>query len=354
MSYKVEDPDRNVAIDFCRCIACIAVVIIHVLAPYWYSTPVLLTSIDEYKVGGVILIAGTYGWRVCSVIDALSRFSVPLFVVISGALMLNKKILYQGYIVRKVLHLISMVFFWGLVYAVFGVFLDLLSGRPIEWIAKAEMFFLGPGVFWFIFMLIPLYITSPILKHILNERGLSRLYIVLWFFLTLIFDSVKVWIPQLSRIAHFSYIGLFPIYSGYFMIGGYFEKYGIKRKYENILIGMGCLSLVVMLIGKPEGYFHNFTTPFAAIYTMAIMVVAHRIDWNKIDPNINNMIMVFSKYTMGIYALHILMLNILTAILQNNDKMWALQILFLVFVSILASLGITIVIKKIPLIRKIV
>ncbi len=52
MSYKVEDPDRNVAIDFCRCIACIAVVIIHVLAPYWYSTPVLLTSIDEYKVGG--------------------------------------------------------------------------------------------------------------------------------------------------------------------------------------------------------------------------------------------------------------------------------------------------------------
>ena len=34
---------------------------------------------------------GTFTWEVCNVIDSLCRFVVPIFVIISGALLLDEK-----------------------------------------------------------------------------------------------------------------------------------------------------------------------------------------------------------------------------------------------------------------------
>ena len=103
------DLERDVSLDFCRCISCIAVVIIHTIAPYWYSTPVLLQDIHDY-VGG-ILTTFSKGWMLCSIIDALIRFSVPLFVIVNGALMLNRSVLNLKYVFKKVMRLIFNIVF---------------------------------------------------------------------------------------------------------------------------------------------------------------------------------------------------------------------------------------------------
>ena len=40
--------EHNINIDLMRCVACVAVVAIHVVAVFWYSTPISLLSFSEY------------------------------------------------------------------------------------------------------------------------------------------------------------------------------------------------------------------------------------------------------------------------------------------------------------------
>lgn len=107
---------RDESIDLARCISCIGVVIIHAIAVYWYSTPVVLEGVEQYFENEPLKLLGrgTPSWSLCSVIDASARFSVPVFVMISGALLLNRKNgLDTTYIIRKGIHLVALILAWG-------------------------------------------------------------------------------------------------------------------------------------------------------------------------------------------------------------------------------------------------
>ena len=58
-------------IDILRIIACFSVIMLHASAQAWYSLPV-----------------DSFGFKVANSYDALFRFGVPVFVMISGALFL--------------------------------------------------------------------------------------------------------------------------------------------------------------------------------------------------------------------------------------------------------------------------
>lgn len=85
-----------------------------------------------------------------------------------------------------------------------GALVDLLNGGLLDIYTMMKTIIVGPSVFWFIFMLIPLYAASPILKHILQDKKISELYIALWFVFTLVVDSLvstflsgsKIWLPR--------------------------------------------------------------------------------------------------------------------------------------------------------------
>lgn len=112
--------NRNFSIDFARCLACLGVVCIHVLAVYWYTVPIPLERIDTYSTWitdavtrGVTIKYNSLNWYLASLMDAIVRFSVPMFVMISGALILNKKEISLLYIRKKILHIIYVILFWG-------------------------------------------------------------------------------------------------------------------------------------------------------------------------------------------------------------------------------------------------
>ena len=82
---------RDVALDFLRDISCVAVVLIHAIFPFWNSTSVVLSKVSDYIPGGGILPYREFVWYVCSLLDAIARFSVPFFIMISGALLIEKR-----------------------------------------------------------------------------------------------------------------------------------------------------------------------------------------------------------------------------------------------------------------------
>jgi surface polysaccharide O-acyltransferase-like enzyme len=77
-------------LDAVRWIATIAVITIHVVAPYLY----------QY---GQI---SNLNWNIYNIIDSLSRFAVPFFVMLSGALLLNRTITLIDFLKKRFLRIL--------------------------------------------------------------------------------------------------------------------------------------------------------------------------------------------------------------------------------------------------------
>lgn len=82
--------DRVVYFDYLKIIAALAVIMIHIASENWYTIDVESTK-----------------WFCLNFYDSIARFGVPVFVMISGALFLDKKVkiseIYSKYILRLVI-----------------------------------------------------------------------------------------------------------------------------------------------------------------------------------------------------------------------------------------------------------
>ncbi len=92
--------ERKIYCDYLRLLATFAVIILHVSASNWYSANV--NSIE---------------WQSFNFYDSIVRWCVPIFVMISGSLFLNKdislKTIYNKYIPRMII----AFFTWSIFYA---------------------------------------------------------------------------------------------------------------------------------------------------------------------------------------------------------------------------------------------
>lgn len=92
-------------IDYLRIISTFAVVVLHVSAQNWYTTDI--TSKE---------------WNILNLFDSMVRWSVPVFVMISGALLLDRRQNVDRLYKKKILHIVSSFFFWSIAYTVYQCF----------------------------------------------------------------------------------------------------------------------------------------------------------------------------------------------------------------------------------------
>ena len=90
-------------LDAVRWLATIAVITIHVVAPYLY------------QYGQISIV----NWNIYNVIDSLSRFAVPFFVMLSGALLLNRTISLVDFLKKRFLRILIPFLFWSLIYSTY-------------------------------------------------------------------------------------------------------------------------------------------------------------------------------------------------------------------------------------------
>ena len=143
-------------LDVLRVVAIFAVVTVHVATQNW----------DK-------IAAGTEENVVLAVFDAVARFAVPIFVMISGALMLGREISLKKCL-KKIGKLAIVWVFWCLFYA--GM--TLAMGKGTEAALKDLAF--GHFHMWFLPMIAALYLITPALKWISkNQRWCVVVIIVL-------------------------------------------------------------------------------------------------------------------------------------------------------------------------------
>lgn len=186
-------------IDLLRAVASIAVVLIHVIGPYRHL-------IDQIPTGDWLASAGY---------NVASRWAVPVFIMITGALMLGdtRPFNLRYYLSRRVSRVLRPFLAWSVIYAVLGGVnrdgsYDLaVTMTDLQHIATKPTW--GHLGFYYYFM--PLYLVIPFLQPIAQQMSDDRLQMLVlgWLALTTLY---------LMNIPSIGQVGVI-MYGGYLLLG---------------------------------------------------------------------------------------------------------------------------------------
>lgn len=282
---------REYAFDLLRIISMFMVIVIHVSNVY--SRHFAVIASDDYLAS---LIYNT-----------ICRVSVPIFFMISGALLLDRNFDKQKYR-KRITHIITLIIVWDIIYLVWEYFFSGITRDHLYrllWEPYRKHL-------WFLYTIVVLYILQPIMKWILakSPKIVKIILLMIWFSIS--FCSVIN--PRL--VSRLSII----IYIGYFIIGKYlydwiktksFKKYTIVE----VIIMIICFGMSIYLNYKTsisKNAFYNlyfaYKTPFIVFSSLALftLVITH-YQKEKVEKEIE----ILSDVSLGVYLIHGIFLDII-------------------------------------------
>lgn len=308
--------ERIIYADLLRIVATFGVIVLHTAAAQFWN-PVQ-----------------SFNWAVCNIYDSLVRWTVPVFVMISGMFFLDPERdvpiskLYKKSIFRLVIALVV----WGLFYQLTSDNSDIIHSRHLNFLplwclnivnAIIKIPF-GPVWYhlWFVYMLIGLYILTPLYRvFVKNAEQNDFVYL---FFIFAIFGTIVPLISQTTEYFNTNFKIFFKItelinYSGYFFAGYFFSKYDISKKVTNVIYIGGILSLIFTIIGTyilssikgigTEVLYGNLT-PNTMLVAFAIFLLFKSQKDKQFSDKKQKIVSVLSSTTFGIYLIHAFLLQL--------------------------------------------
>ncbi|MBU3145497.1 acyltransferase [Clostridium sp. CF012] len=156
---------RDVSFEIMRTLGCFFVVAIHVFASY-------------FSMYGNI---NTRSWLFAESIMTISRFSIVLFIMVSGALLLEKDITIKNAL-KKATYFTLILIAWSIAYILIS---DMFLDNRTYSIQKIIVMFLNNQIsthLWYLYMLIGVYITLPFIRNIIKnfELKLLKYYLIVF------------------------------------------------------------------------------------------------------------------------------------------------------------------------------
>ena len=337
--------------DEIRALAILFVLLIHVSK--WFVQELPKHSLD---------------WTFAISLQAIGNLGVPLFVTISGALLLNRKYELKSFFKKRYSRILIPFIFWIAVVVLFRIF---FMGHSASIKGIASIVF-TEGYVWFIWMLIGVYLFLPVVNSFIREFNMQgvRFFVAIWL-VTIILGTFG-WYPFYKL--ELSY---FAGYIGYFVFGYYLDNEDFKIS-DGSLMKLGLIiylisTLIYLYCRVNSIYFGEtyYLTILPVVQTTGLFLFfkyfAQYSEKNEIsitnkiysvikDSFVGKMIVSISLCSYGMYLTHYLMIWILmkvnktTPIFSNNPFVW----LPLAFLAVLVfSWGIIWIFSKIPYLKEV-
>ena len=345
-------PNRLYYLDFLRILSAFAVVMIHcsaVLKHYSFYGNTFSNSFENTEL------------FIYNFFNCISRFAVQIFVMISGTLFLDNS---KNFTIEKILkkyakRILISYFIFLVIYYIFSFF--------IFEIYDIDLFIYQVAYhLWFLPMIFSLYILTPILRKIINDEKLIKYIIIVGIIFFIILPSV-VYLPKIRdfKVIIMSFCNDSKItYVLYFVLGYYINKKSYSQKFNIVIYILGLSSFlflpILSMLGMNHGYgpeefsSNNF---FILNFLEAISVflfIKNLFNKYTFNEKILNFISWLSKYTFGIYLVHVLLIKFVHKynILDNvHIHITILPLIYCIAIFIL-SFVISFIISKIPFINK--
>ena len=145
----------------------------------------LHSAVEPHPIVTVPDQAEVIRWWTVTIYDTLSQPGVPLFVLVSGALLLQpyKKEPVKVFLKKRINRIALPFLFWSAIYFVYrSVLGEALNVTSIIHGLQTGAFY----HFWFIYMIFGIYLITPFLRLIIAQasRNLLKYGLILWFFAT--------------------------------------------------------------------------------------------------------------------------------------------------------------------------
>ncbi|WP_104046231.1 acyltransferase [Vibrio jasicida] len=285
--------ERVLFFDLLRCVAAIAVIAIHVLAPYRNELGVI--PFDQ--------------WLTAVGVNSVTRWAVPVFILITGALMLSDTRPFDAkyYVKRRLGKVLVPFLIWSMFYAYlsgwtaqgfdFETVKEVVSNSPHH----ATYYHLG-----FFYYFIPLYFVIPLFQWVVRncDDNVLYAYLAVWLLTSTLF-LFKIDGPWSNQ--YWLYMGYLPF--GYVL----FKKVPLNRTTVSIFTGLGLVALAVtftMVVGNSleadkytVGRWFSYKT-LNVILAASMIFMLCRYFGEGLTPKVQKVVSFISQHSLGIYLLH--------------------------------------------------
>lgn len=274
------------------------------------------------------------GFNICSLINIITRFSVPCFVMLSGAFILNNernadyKHFYAKSFYKIGIPLIIFSFLMLIISEVSAVLKGTGYIEPVLSLLKGEF-----NNYWFMFMLAGLYFLVPIIIRIKNTIS-KKCYTIgsfVWLLVAMISQLTSTYSVSWAFGIIFSFVG-------YFLVGNviYENMSRIKFKGLYFIFAIICYALLfvfrdsTLFIKHYENAYSSWFCPLIIISSICVFIAFGGI---KIKTNLGKL----SGYTYVIYLLHTKVYIILLMLFEKIiPSVTGNYIVYIAIVTILA------------------
>lgn len=366
--------NRIIYLDYLRALAIIGIVCCHGSAMYFYGNTKILNNFN---------VSFFVTFFTCG------RFiGIPLFVMISGALLINKHYSIREFFTKRLNRILVPFVFWVIIYMLFAKFIlhkPLISNYTLDLI-YGESGTIGV-IFWFIWMILIVYIGIFLINKIIEYgskkyKGFDKKFIKILIIISLMIYIMIDFgiIPSIpsdlwANILYIPY-ALF----GYYLYNLKLEDLKFLKKYKinsrHIIISTLLISLIgytfyVYYVVIESMKLNTFTADtyfqiIVMIFNFAIFLFFKNLSYygekyfkkfyNLVySKSIKEITYSISKCSFGIYFIHYVLVRfIMKVILKGTDYkhhpiFWIPILIITVF---LVSWGLTLTLSKIPFIKR--
>lgn len=344
-----ETSNQTKWLDSLQALAVIAVITVHI------STPVVKTMFGE----------NMNFWWIGHVADSAVRFAIPVFLMVSGAVLLTQEYKLKDFYKKQFLRIVLPLLFFMLVYCVFKWVNLPFPKQPhglSETLSWAVKLFLAEGIskhFWLVYMLIFLYLVVPIVGEFARKLKPEMIVFLLaaWVVMCLISHNFSVNMYSWSFGSILQKLYTYVLYLGYMLLGYYLcNIFYVSRnvRITAVIVYVFTVLLIVLVVyytshinSKPDLSLYNYLSFSIIIQSAAVFIALKQKEVSPIW--LKKTIFAISDYSYGIYLVHVLVIGVFFNYgisLDIAHPLISLPILLLLTLG--ASMLIVFILRKIP------
>ena len=327
-------------IDILRVFSMISVVFLHTLA------------------GSLRANIGSLTWHVSNFLMTIMCTAVPIFFMISGAMTLNSKktasisLTYKNRIPKIFIPFLV----WSIVALMYFITMQSFLLKNINW---PDIIYRLKNIthtsttvhLWFMYVLIPMYILSPLLKRAIDalDKNHTRYLLLIWFLFSSLFPTIVALVPEGYK-TFFTFNSVYGLnfmdgYLGFFILGYFLFKLDKSLSKKLLLFVISVDTLVIYFgswwktvrLGTFDATFNTYSRVFTLVLSVAIFLLIKEIMRGKsLSKGLAEIVSILSSLSFGIYLIH----NLLVDLISNKINLYpaySVQILFFSAFAVLCT-----------------
>jgi surface polysaccharide O-acyltransferase-like enzyme len=275
---------------------------------------------------------GSSVWHFVNVLTSLMSAAVPLFFMLSGALLLSSPhTLSVGYTLRKrVPRLLVPFLVWSVLAVAYYFAIEWRATGTPDWAGAIDKLKHLPSqptaiALWFMYALIPLYILSPLIKRLVDSlsREAAIYLMALWVFFSCILPTVASFAPQSLRpiftLDSRYDLSVMAGYAGYFVAGYYLMRLRrpVPKKWLAAVIGVDLVAISLGTWGKTaqlgaySELFKTYTHLFTVVMSCALFLLCKELARDRALGKVAaTAVGMLTPIAFGVYLVHNLLVDL--------------------------------------------